>query len=93
MVYDTTAEFSIQGSVAPDVPATYIFATLEGTIEGWNPLSSGGESSAEIMVNNSSTTVYTGLAAGTFGGQNYIYAANDKGARCGPGYRGLQRFL
>jgi uncharacterized protein (TIGR03118 family) len=30
-----------------------------------------------IMVNNSSTAEYTGLAAGNIGSQDYIYAAND----------------
>ena len=38
----------------------------------------GNNSLAEIVVtNNPSTTVYTGLAAGTFRGKNYIYAVND----------------
>jgi uncharacterized protein (TIGR03118 family) len=34
-------------------------------------------SSAEIVVNNSATAVYTGLAAGSSGGVNYLYAVND----------------
>ncbi|MFI5457672.1 MAG: TIGR03118 family protein [Isosphaerales bacterium] len=78
VVYNITEEFSIPGTGGASVPAMYIFDTLQGTIEGWNPGSLGGNSSAEIMVNNSSTAEYTGLAAGNVGGQHYIYAANDK---------------
>jgi uncharacterized protein (TIGR03118 family) len=78
VVYNITNEFSIPGPGGASVPATYIFDTLQGTIEGWNKGSSGGDSSAEILVNNSSTAEYTGLAAGNIGSQDYIYAANDK---------------
>ena len=74
-VFNTTTDFSIPGPSGP-VVASFIFDTLQGTIEAWNPGSSGGTSSAVIMVNNSSTAVYTGLAAGNSGGVNYLYAAN-----------------
>ena len=71
-----------KGPVAPAFPPTYIFDTLQGTIEGYSPGSFGGSSSAEIVVtNNPSTTEYTGLAAGTFRGKHYIYAANDAPGR------------
>ena len=65
-----------------NVPATYIVATLQGTIEGIEGFSEKGnitkKTTAEIMVDNSSTGAeYTGLAAGTFNGQPYIYAANE----------------
>jgi uncharacterized protein (TIGR03118 family) len=69
--------FKIPAPGRKSVPATYIFDTLQGTIEGWNPHSKGGKSSAEVVVNNSSTAEYTGLAAGAVGDQQYIYAAND----------------
>jgi uncharacterized protein (TIGR03118 family) len=75
-VFNSTTDFAIPGP-GGSVPATFIFDTLQGTIEGWNPKSGGGTSSAEIVVNNSSTAIYTGLAAGNSGGQNYLYAAND----------------
>jgi uncharacterized protein (TIGR03118 family) len=67
--------FSIPGPHGTSVSATYIFATLQGTIEGWNKASKGGSSSAEIVVKSSAE--YTGLASGAFLGQHYIYAAND----------------
>ncbi len=76
-VFNSTTDFSIPGPSGSVVPASFIFDTFQGTIEGWNPGSSGGTSSAEIVVNNSSTAEYTGLAAGSGGGQNYLYAAND----------------
>jgi len=69
-------DFLIPG---PDgnVPATYIFDTLQGTIEGYSAHNTGDINSAEIVVNNSSTAEYTGLAAGTVNGQDYIYAVNE----------------
>jgi uncharacterized protein (TIGR03118 family) len=80
VVYDPQNVFLIKGRHGQKVPATYIFATLQGTIEGYSTDSKAGKNSAEIVVanNNPSTTEYTGLAAGTFDGQHYIYAANDK---------------
>jgi uncharacterized protein (TIGR03118 family) len=75
-VFNSTKEFTIPtptGSVA----SSFIFDTLQGTIEGWNPGSVAGMNTAVIVVNNSSTAQYTGLAAGSSGGVNYLYAAND----------------
>jgi uncharacterized protein (TIGR03118 family) len=76
-VFNSTKDFSIPGPNNTSVPAVFIFDTLQGTIQGWNPGSTGGMSSAVIMVNNSSTAAYTGLATGSSGGLNYLYAAND----------------
>jgi uncharacterized protein (TIGR03118 family) len=76
LVFNSTTDFSIPGP-GGNVAAEFIFDTLQGTIEGWNPASSGGTSSAVIVVNNSATAEYTGLAIGSSGGVNYVYAAND----------------
>jgi uncharacterized protein (TIGR03118 family) len=78
VVQDPTNSFLMPGRV----PATYIFDTLQGTIEGYNPGPLGNNSSAQILVIlKPYTTEYTGLAAGTVsakgGKQHYIYAAND----------------
>jgi len=79
VVYDPHNVYLIKGRHGQKVPATYIFATLQGTIEGYSTDSKAGKYSAEIVVtNNPSKTEYTGLAEGTFDGQHYIYAANDK---------------
>jgi uncharacterized protein (TIGR03118 family) len=76
-VFNSTMDFSIPGPMGSSVTAVFIFDTLQGTIDGWNPGSTGGRNSAVIMVNNSSKAVYTGLATGSSGGVNYLYAAND----------------
>jgi uncharacterized protein (TIGR03118 family) len=75
-VFNSTKQFTLPGPKG-SVASSFIFDTLQGTIEGWNPGSSGGMSSAVIVVNNSSTAEYTGLAAGSIGGVNYLYAVND----------------
>lgn len=56
-------------------PAAFIFATLDGTISGWN--SSVNGTNAVIAVNNNATANYTGLAIGTSGTQTLLYAANQ----------------
>ena len=74
---NSTTDFLIPGPGGTSVPAEFIFDTQQGTIEAWNPKSDGGMTSAEVVVNNSSTAEYTGLALGSSGGQNYLYAVND----------------
>jgi uncharacterized protein (TIGR03118 family) len=76
-VFNSTTQFTIPSPTGGSVASSFIFDTLQGTIEGWNPGSVGGENSAVVVVNNSSTAQYTGLASGTSGGANYLYAAND----------------
>lgn len=61
--------------------AAFIFATLDGTISGWNPQVAGinpdGTSHATLAVDRSNAgTVYTGLAIGSNGGQFLLYAAD-----------------
>jgi uncharacterized protein (TIGR03118 family) len=60
----------------------FIFATLDGTISGWNPavggISSTGASVANIAADRSSVgATYTGLAIGISNGQRFLYAADD----------------
>jgi uncharacterized protein (TIGR03118 family) len=75
IVVNTTSDFLVPtktGSVA----GVFIFDTLSGTIAGWNPNSTGGLGSAVTVVTNPGA-MYTGLALGSSGGQNYLYAANN----------------
>jgi hypothetical protein len=58
IVANATSGFKLPGGK----PAFFIFDTLDGGILGWN---SG--SSAVLMVNNSTTARYTGLATATIG--------------------------
>jgi uncharacterized protein (TIGR03118 family) len=57
--------------------ALFVFATEDGTIEGWSP--SVSFPSAVVAVNNydgGAGAVYKGLAIGSIGGSEYLYAAN-----------------
>ena len=70
-VYNSTTGFA----VASGQPAAFIFATLDGTISGWN--STVNKTQSIVMVNNSSkAAVYTGLAIGANGSNTYLFAAN-----------------
>jgi uncharacterized protein (TIGR03118 family) len=52
-------------------PASFIFATEDGTINAWN-----GGATATVMINNSPGAVYKGLAIGSNAGGPHLYAAN-----------------
>ncbi|QEH32712.1 hypothetical protein OJF2_11910 [Aquisphaera giovannonii] len=53
----------------------FLFATEDGTISGWNPGVNGTH--AILAVDHSgSGAVYKGLATGTSGGANFLYATN-----------------
>jgi uncharacterized protein (TIGR03118 family) len=57
--------------------STFLFATTNGTISGWNPTVDSG--SSVIAVDNSQGShpaAYTGLAIGTTDQGTYLYAAN-----------------
>src|SRR5919201_1833597 len=74
-VANPTTDFA----VAPNAPARFIFATESGTIRGWNPgvppppLSTQTE---QVVDNSAAGSVYKGLAIGSVGGNNFLYA-ND----------------
>lgn len=62
--------------------SVFIFATLDGTISGWNPavggITSTGASIATKAADRSSVgATYTGLAIATYNGQTFLYAADD----------------
>jgi uncharacterized protein (TIGR03118 family) len=66
-VANGTTDFKVSGN-----PALFIFATLDGTISGWN---SG--TSAVIAVTAASGTSYSGLAIGQSKGANFLFAADE----------------
>ncbi len=68
VVFNTTTDFA----VAPGQPAKYLFATEDGTIAAWT---SGGAAVVKLDLSTLGT-VYKGLALGSSGGKNYLYAAN-----------------
>jgi uncharacterized protein (TIGR03118 family) len=74
----SSSDFLIPAPNGKTVNASFIFDTLQGTIAGWSPGSTGGMNTAVTIVNDSSTATYTGLALGNTGGKNYLYAANTR---------------
>jgi uncharacterized protein (TIGR03118 family) len=74
VVFNGTTDFQVsQGGKSG--PAMFIFATIDGTISGWNP--NVNSNKAIVVVDHSGSGVsYTGLAIGVSQGANYIYAAD-----------------
>jgi uncharacterized protein (TIGR03118 family) len=73
VVFNSTADFI----VGPNLPAQLIYATEDGTIVGWN-----GATGPVLKVDNSASgATYKGIALGSSGGSNYLYAANFSAAR------------
>ncbi|MGA8151153.1 MAG: TIGR03118 family protein [Terriglobales bacterium] len=66
IVFNGTPDFQLNGR-----PALFLFATEDGTIQGWN-----GGTATTILVNGWPNAVYKGLALGSANGAHYIYAAN-----------------
>lgn len=79
-VFNTTASDFKVTKGTHTAKALFLFATEDGTILGWNP--GVGGTSATIAVDNSAVpdsangAVYKGLALGSVGANNYLYAAN-----------------
>ena len=77
-VANPTGDFVVSAGGASG-PARFIFATESGTIRGWNPgvppppLSTQTE---KVVDNSAAGSVYKGLATGSVGGNNFLYA-ND----------------
>ena len=71
--------FAITAPAGATVKPTFLFDTLAGTIDGWNPGSSAGSASAEVAATQPGA-VYTGLALDSSGSNFYLYAANTAGA-------------
>jgi len=72
-VFNSTPDFAL----TPGGPkAIFLFASLNGTIQGWNPAS--GSTDAIIKADNSGAgAVYTGLALGVSAAGSTLFAAND----------------
>ncbi len=72
-VFNGTSDFGITvGNVSS--PAKFVFATEDGTLAAWNPAVG---TTAQLPVDNSnSDAVYKGLATGSVGTTNYLYATN-----------------
>jgi uncharacterized protein (TIGR03118 family) len=74
VVFNSTPDFVV-GSEAARGPAQFLFAAEDGTISGWNP--NADPTAAILAVDNSEqNAIYKGIALGTTGGVNYLYATN-----------------
>ena len=68
--------------LAPGKPAVFLFATIDGTIAGWNPtvgLTTGmmpPSTHAVTVVKTKDGSVYTGLTSAFINSGRYLYAAN-----------------
>lgn len=72
-VYNATGQFAVTEN-GHSGSSVFIFATLDGTISGWNAAVDG--TNAVIAVTTPGA-VYTGLALATSGGSPFLYAADN----------------
>lgn len=75
---DSSTDFLL----APGKPAAFLFATIDGTIAGWNPavgLTMGmmpPSTNAVTAAKGAKGSVYTGLTSAFVDGKRYLFAAN-----------------
>jgi len=72
VIYNATSDFALTGGGA----SKFIFAGVDGTISAW-----GSGTAAQRIINNSTTSAYTGIAMASDGGANFVYAANFKSGK------------
>jgi uncharacterized protein (TIGR03118 family) len=75
IVFNSSSDFVV-GSGASSGPAIFLFASQTGFITGWNPAVPPPPPSTFAQVGATADAVYTGLAIGTAGGANFLYAAD-----------------
>ena len=82
MVNNTTQDFVVTDSKGHSGPAVFIFASEDGNITGWNPAvpppapSTHAQSATHVQ-----GAFFTGLATGSAGGKNFLYAADFAGGK------------
>jgi uncharacterized protein (TIGR03118 family) len=69
-VFNGSSDFKVDAGTGL-LPSRFLFATEEGEIYGWNTV---GTESIEAV--ETEDAIYLGLAIGSSGGANYLYAAN-----------------
>jgi uncharacterized protein (TIGR03118 family) len=67
-VFNGTTDFQL----TPGNPAIFLFVTEDGTIAGWNPMST----TAVIKVNQSPDSVFKGATIAQVGQSNFLYVAD-----------------
>ncbi|MGZ6378183.1 MAG: TIGR03118 family protein [Candidatus Limnocylindrales bacterium] len=81
-VFNGTSDFGVSGGGASG-PARFLFATEGGQILGWNPnVPAAGSTQTELGANRANVgAIYKGLATGSVGGKNYLYATDFHNGR------------
>jgi uncharacterized protein (TIGR03118 family) len=75
IVFNGTTDFMITNVAGKTpAPASFIFATLNGTISAWNPAVTPEELAVNEVIENGS--VFTGLTLAEAGGHHFLIAAN-----------------
>ena len=74
-VANTTSDFVITSGSASGA-ARFLFASLTGNITGWNPNVPAAGSTTAVIAASQPGHVYTGLAIGSNGSANFLYAAD-----------------
>ena len=69
-VFNGSSDFKVDAGTGL-LPSRFLFATTEGKIYGWN-----GVGTVSIEAAETNGAIYLGLAIGSSGGANYLYAAN-----------------
>jgi uncharacterized protein (TIGR03118 family) len=69
-VFNGSSDFKVDAGTGL-LPSRFLFATEEGEIYGWN-----GVGTVSIEAAETDDAIYLGLAIGSSGGANYLYAAN-----------------
>ena len=69
-VFNGSSDFKVDAGTGL-LPSRFLFATEEGEIYGWNTVGTVSIEAAETE-----DAIYLGLAIGSSGGANYLYAAN-----------------
>jgi uncharacterized protein (TIGR03118 family) len=77
IVFNSSNDFVLTSGPATGQAARFIFAGLDGVISGW---AGAAGNFAVRMYQNVGQSVYTGLAIGSTGGANYLYASDFLGA-------------
>ncbi len=70
-VFNNSSGFLVNNAAA----ATFIFATLQGTLAAWN----GSVGTTAVQEASTPGAIYTGLAQATSAGSPYLYAADSTG--------------
>jgi uncharacterized protein (TIGR03118 family) len=71
IAYNGSQQFKVQ-----DWPSYFLFATIDGTISGWSPISNPNH--AILAVNNATSgAVYTGIAVTSHSSGNVLFAADN----------------